>query len=143
MSETDRLRAQFEAATYLFEVTGEAQFKQFADANYGAVLPSGPSMWEVEALDSLLYYARVPAATPEVKNLFASPSCQPVAGFRRFKLSAQADLSRPMKDYTWGSNEARPCRQGCSSWWHCTAKIKGCPRYRSPRRWNTLTISMA
>ena len=67
MSETDRLRAQFEAATYLFEMTGEAQFKQFADANYGALLPPwGPSMWEVDALDSLLYYARLPGATPEV-----------------------------------------------------------------------------
>ena len=51
----------FEAATYLFEMTGEAQFKQFADANYGALLPQwGPSMWEVDALDSLLYYARLP-----------------------------------------------------------------------------------
>src|SRR5262249_17003997 len=45
MSATDRLRAQFEAATYLFEMTGEAQFKEFADANHGALLPSwGPSM---------------------------------------------------------------------------------------------------
>ena len=48
-------------------MTGEAQFKQFADANYGALVPPwGPSMWEVDALDSLLYYARLPGATPEV-----------------------------------------------------------------------------
>ena len=67
MSATERLRAQFEAATYLFEMTGEEQFKSFADANYGAILPPwGASMWEVDALESLLYYARLPGATPEV-----------------------------------------------------------------------------
>src|SRR6185437_15269492 len=33
MSENDRLRAQFEAATYLFEITGDAQFKSFADTH--------------------------------------------------------------------------------------------------------------
>ena len=67
MSEIDRQRAQFEAAVYLFEMTGEAPFKQFADANYSKLLPPwGASMWEVDALDSLLYYARLPGATPEV-----------------------------------------------------------------------------
>src|SRR5260370_42461535 len=57
MGETDRLRAQFEAATYLFEMTGEAQFKPFADAKYDELLPPcGPSIWQGDALDSLLYY---------------------------------------------------------------------------------------
>ena len=32
MSETDRLRAQLEAATYLFEMTGAPQFRLFADS---------------------------------------------------------------------------------------------------------------
>mgnify|MGYP000305297070 CR=1 FL=1 len=51
----------------LGEMTGEAQFKQFADANFGALVPQwGPSMWEVDALDSVLYYAQLPGATPEV-----------------------------------------------------------------------------
>jgi endoglucanase len=111
MGETDRLRAQFEAATYLFEMTGEAQFKQFAEANYGALLPPwGPSMWEVDALESLLYYARLPGATPEVaksirENLLANLSRASEA----FQGSlAQSDPYRaPMKDYTWGSNKGK------------------------------------
>lgn len=111
MGETDRLRAQFEAATYLFEMTGDASFKQFADANYSALLPPwGPSMWEVDALESLLYYARLPGATPEVaksirEGLLANLSQASLA----FQGSlAQADPYRaPMKDYTWGSNKGK------------------------------------
>jgi endoglucanase len=111
MSTTDRLRAQFEAATYLFEMTGEAQFKSFADANHGALLPTwGPSMWEVDALESLLYYARLPGATPEVaksirERFLANLSLTSEA----FQGSLQqADPYRaPMKDYTWGSNKGK------------------------------------
>ena len=111
MDATDRLRAQFEAATYLFEMTGEGRFKEFVDANYGAVLPPwGASMWEVDALESVLYYARLPGATPEVvksvrerflKNLFRASEA--------FQVSLQrADPYRaPIKDYTWGSNSGK------------------------------------
>ena len=111
MSEIDRLRAQFEAATYMFEMTGEAQFKQFADANFDKLLPPwGPSMWEVDALDSLLYYARLAGATPEVvksirENLLVNLS----RASQQFASSlAQADSYRaPIKDYTWGSNKGK------------------------------------
>ena len=111
MSETDRLRAQFEAATYLFEMTGEAQFKQFADANFEELLPPwGPSMWEVDALDSLLYYARLPGATPEVaKSIRERFLANLSRASQAFQSSlAQADPYRaPMKDYTWGSNKGK------------------------------------
>jgi endoglucanase len=111
MGATDRLRAQFEAATYLFEMTGEAQFKGFADANFGELLPPwGPSMWEVDALDSLLYYAHLPDATPEVaksiRERFLANLSGAAAAFQ--DSLQQADPYRaPMKDYTWGSNKGK------------------------------------
>ena len=111
MSSTDRLRAQFEAATYLFEITGETGFRGFADANYGALLPSwGASMWEVDALESLLYYARLPGATPEVaksiRERFLTNLSQASEVFQGSL--RQADPYRaPMKDYTWGSNKGK------------------------------------
>jgi endoglucanase len=111
MSATDRLRAQFEAATFLFEMTGDAQFKGFADANYGALLPPwGASMWEVDALESLLYYARLPGATPEVassiRERFLTNLSRASEAFQG--LLQQADPYRaPMKDYTWGSNKGK------------------------------------
>jgi endoglucanase len=111
MSATDRLRAQFEAATYLFEMSGEAQFKAFVDANYAAILPPwGASMWEVDALESLLYYARLPGATPgKAKSIRENILINLSRASDVFQGSLQhADPYRaPMKDYTWGSNKGK------------------------------------
>jgi endoglucanase len=110
MSENDRLRAQFEAATYLLEVTGDTQFKEFADANYGALLPAwGASMWEVDALESMLYYARLPGATPEVAKSIRGLLVNLSRGSEAFQISLQrTDPYRaPMRDYTWGSNKGK------------------------------------
>jgi hypothetical protein len=110
MSEIDRLRAQFEAATYLFEVTGEAQFKQFIDTNHDALLPSWPSMWEVDALESGLYYAQLPGATPEVaksiRERFLVNLSQASEAFQS-SLQQTDPYRAPMKDYTWGSNRGK------------------------------------
>lgn len=108
MDAVDQLRARFQAATYLFEITGDAGFKAFADANHGSLLPAwGASMWEVDAQESLLYYSQLPGATADVsKSIRArflanqSRATQAFLGLLR-----QADPYRaPMKDYTWGSN---------------------------------------
>jgi endoglucanase len=111
MSETDRLQAQFEAATYLFEMTGEAQFKDFADANYGAILPPwGASMWEVDALESLLYYAGLPGATHEVaKAIRERFLTNLLRGSEAFQDSLQrVDPYRaPIEAYVWGSNKGK------------------------------------
>ena len=111
MSATDRRQAQFEAATYLFEMTGEAQFKGFADANYGAILPPwGASMWEVDALESLLYYAELPGATPEVAKAIRERF---LTNLSRASDAFQGSLQRvdpyraPMEVYTWGSNKGK------------------------------------
>jgi hypothetical protein len=111
MSATDRLRAKFEAATYLFEITGEAQFNEFADANYAALLPPwAASMWEVDALESLLYYARLPGATPEVVKSIRE---RYLTNLSRASVAFQGSLQQadpyraPMKDYTWGSNKGK------------------------------------
>jgi len=111
MSATDRTRAQFEAATYLFEMTGDAQFKMLADANYGTLLPPwGASMWEVDALESLLYYARLPGATPgvakSIREHFLTRLSRAAEVFQGSL--QQADPYRaPMKEYTWGSNKGK------------------------------------
>ncbi len=111
MSATDRLRAQFEAATYLFEMTGEAQFKEFADANQGALLPPwGASMWEVDALESLLYYARLPGATSEVAKSIRErflPDLSRASEAFQDSLQQADPYRAPMKDFTWGSNKGK------------------------------------
>jgi endoglucanase len=111
MSETDRLRAQFEAATYLFEMTSEAQFKGFADAHCNALLPQwGPSMWEVDALESLLYYAQLPDATPEVAKSIRErilPNLSRASEAFQRSLQKADPYRASMQDYTWGSNKGK------------------------------------
>jgi endoglucanase len=111
MTAIERLRAQFEAAVYLFEMTNDEQFKAFADANFGSLLPQwGASMWEVDALDSLLYYARLPGATADVAK---SIRINILANLSRAAESFEGSLRQtdpyraPMKDYTWGSNKGK------------------------------------
>jgi hypothetical protein len=147
MSATDRRQAQFEAATYLFEMTGEAQFKEFADANYGAILPPwGASMWEVDALESLLYYAELPGATHEVAKAIRERF---LTNLSRASDAFQGSLQRvdpyraPIEDIPGAAIRERPGKQGCISWRPCTARIQGCPRSPSLPLWNMPTISMA
>jgi endoglucanase len=111
MSATDRLRAQFEAATYLFEMTDELDFKAFIDANYGTILPEwGASMWEVDALESLLYYSRLPGATPEIAKSIRERF---LANLLRASGTFEASLKQtdpyraPISGYTWGSNKGK------------------------------------
>ena len=110
MSETDRLRAQLEAATFLFEMTGETQFERVADTLYKTLPPVALSMWEVDTLESVLYYARLPGATPEVANSIRERYLANLSqAAEAFQASLQqADPYRaPINDYTWGSNKAK------------------------------------
>jgi hypothetical protein len=111
MSAPERLRAQFEAATYLFEMTGGAAFKEFVDANHGALLPAwGPTMWEVDAQEILLHYARLPGASPEVAKSIRErflARLAPASETFQGSLQQTDPYRSPIKDYTWGSNKGK------------------------------------
>jgi len=87
------------------------QYKWFADAYYGACcLRGGRPMWEVDALESMLYYARLPGATPEVARIIRERF---LTNLSRVSEAFQGSLQQadpyraPMKDYTWGSNKGK------------------------------------
>src|SRR5690606_17404150 len=56
--ETDdggRRFSKFQAALYLYEVTGDATYRAFIEANYADIVPSwGPDQWTMEPQDALL-----------------------------------------------------------------------------------------
>src|SRR5262249_17976452 len=91
--------------------TGDSSFKAFVDANYEAILsPGEASMWEVDAIESLLYYARLPGATPEVAKSIHDRF------LKRLSLASETfqnalrlvDPYRvPISAYTWGSNKGK------------------------------------
>ena len=109
MSDAERLFVKFEAAVYLYEMTGEARFKDFAEANYSSIVPNwGPDQWQTERQEALLYYAGLPGGSDEVKsailkrfvtNVTTSTSQLPM-------VLAQKDAYRaPIAQFTWGSNQ--------------------------------------
>jgi hypothetical protein len=62
MDDEQRLFAKFEAAVYLYELTGDVIYKSFIESNYTSIVPTwGPTLWDSERQESLLYYTRLPA----------------------------------------------------------------------------------
>jgi endoglucanase len=108
MSDADRLFAKFEAAVYLYEQTGGAAYKNFIEANYTSIVASsGPTQWDTNRQEALLYYTRLPGAsagvihailTQFVTNMNANADQLPMA------IGNKDPYRAPMKDYTWGSN---------------------------------------
>lgn len=111
LSEAERHQAKFEAAVYLYELGGEAGYKAFLEWNYQSIMPDhGPTQWDTEAQEILLYYARLPGASPEVRKAihdrFLAVMRPSVQVFERLLENADPYRS-PMKDYTWGSNMSK------------------------------------
>jgi hypothetical protein len=108
MTDADRQFAKFEAALYLFEMTGEAGYKDFVEANYASIVqPWGPSQWDTNRQEALIYYARLPGAPVDaslailkrfVTNITGNPDQLPMV------LGNKDPYRAPIKDYTWGSN---------------------------------------
>lgn len=111
LSDAEKSQAKFEAAVYLYELGGEPGFKAFLEWNFNSILPDhGPTQWDAEAQEMLLYYARLPTAPPAVRKsihdrFFAimRPGTQ---AFERV-LEASDPYRSPMKDYTWASNMSK------------------------------------
>ena len=68
-------------------------------------------MWEVDALDSLLYYARLPGATPEVakaiRERFLPNLSRASEAFTRLSAASRSLSRSDRSDYTWGSNKGK------------------------------------
>jgi endoglucanase len=111
--ETDakgRLMKQLQAAAFLFELTGDAQYKTFFDANYSSaqlIASSYLDMFDLENVDTLLEYTKITGATASVVSDIQS----------KFKLgfgstnNLGATLSNAdpylgfIYTYVWGSNQ--------------------------------------
>jgi len=75
----DRLAKEVQAAVFLFELTGSATYSAVVDANYAALETSfSPS--QMEPLDTLLEYAKLPGATASVASSIRSTFVSNVEG---------------------------------------------------------------
>jgi hypothetical protein len=111
MDDAQRLFAKFQAAVYLYELTGDAFYKDFVESAYGSIIPSwGPTQWDTDKQEVLLYYTRLPDISSKVKaailgkfiqNITRNPDQLPMV------ISKTDPYRSPIKDYVWGSNESK------------------------------------
>jgi len=114
--ETDdygRSMMKLEASAYLYQLTKDAQYRSFFDANYpkAHLLANGnyAAPWEPATQLALLYYTSLDGATDSVKSAILKSYGAGMNSDANFK--AHAGNIDPylayMKDYTWGSNSTK------------------------------------
>ena len=111
MDDAQRLSAKFEAAVYLYELTGDVGYKEFIESNYAAIIASdGPRHWDADRQEVLLYYTRLPNVSDEVKSKILTKF---VANMTRnidqlpVVTSNEDPYRSPITEYTWGSNQSK------------------------------------
>jgi hypothetical protein len=111
MDDSERLFAKFEAAVYLYELTGDVSYKDFVEANYSSIVPIwGPLQWDTDRQEVLLYYTRLPNISVQVKSAILTKF---VASVTRNEsqlpmvVNNKDPYRSPIKDYTWGSSQSK------------------------------------
>jgi endoglucanase len=108
MSDADRLFAKFEAAIYLYELTREVAYQDFILANYATIVePFGPTQWDTNRQEALIYYARLAGVPVDVSDAILKKFVTKMTGDADqlpMVVNNQDPYRAPMKDYTWGSN---------------------------------------
>ncbi|HEY5958158.1 MAG TPA: glycoside hydrolase family 9 protein [Polyangiaceae bacterium] len=110
--ETDdsgRLTSKFQASVHLYDLTGEATYRSFAEANWNQVLASsGPTEWDMERADAVVYFARLNGVTASVSTAIVNQVTTNIAS----QLAAMAGSSKDpyrahLANYTWSSNQIK------------------------------------
>ena len=117
--ETDdygRFTAKMEAASYLFEITGEVKYKSFFESNYTNIHLMQWTFaypFETDNQEILLYYTTLNGISSSVKTNILNKYRSAMDGADNFP--AYTGNKDPylahMKDYVWGSNSTK-ARQG-------------------------------
>jgi endoglucanase len=108
MDDPHRLFAKFEAAVYLYELTGEAAYKEFVESSYTSIVaPWGPNQWDANQQEALIYYSRLPGISVDVSFAILKKFVTNVTGNADqlpMIINNKDPYRAPIKDYTWASN---------------------------------------
>ena len=111
MNDADRSFAKFEAAVYLYELTGDTIYKSFVESNYTSIVPDlGPKLWDSERQESLLYYARLPGISAQVRSaIFTKFIASVTRNADQFPMvtNNKDPYRSPIDAYGWGSNGSK------------------------------------
>lgn len=109
-SDYDLPMGRLKAAIFLYDATGEGQYKTYVDANYNkANMLKWVYPFEGELQDVMLYYASLPNATTTTKNAVINAYKNGMNAPDHFgAYTSKTDPYRAhLKDYTWGSNNIK------------------------------------
>jgi endoglucanase len=111
MDDAQRLFAKFEAAVYLYDLTWDVSYKSFVESNHTSLISSyGPTQWDTDRQEALLYYTRLPNISAQVKSEILSKFVASVtrnADQLPMVTNNKDPYRSPIKDYTWGSNQSK------------------------------------
>ena len=111
MDDAGRLLAKFEAAVYLYELTQEAGLRTYLESTYTHVISSsGPTQWDADRQELLLYLTKLPNVTPGVQSAISDRFVYNVRNNpdQLAMVEGGKDPYRaPIKDYEWGSNMSK------------------------------------
>jgi hypothetical protein len=111
MNDSLRLFAKFEAAVYLYELTADVSFKSFVESKYSSIVAGdGPTLWDTDKQEALLYYARLSGASDQVKSAILTQFLAKItqnADQLPMVIKSKDPYRAPIKDYTWGSNASK------------------------------------
>ena len=110
-----RLTKKLESAVYLFELTGDTQYRDFFDANYqGTQLFTSSDFaypFENTTQEALLYYTKLKSATPSTVSAIQKAYAAGMNSNDNFgSLTKNSDpylAYLPTTSYTWGSNQVK------------------------------------
>jgi endoglucanase len=111
MDDAGRLLAKFEAAVYLYELTSDMSYKEFAESNYTSIIASdGPTQGDADRQETLLYYTRLPNISAQIKSAILTKFVTNMTrnADQLLMITNNKDAYRSsIKDYTWGSNQSK------------------------------------
>ncbi|MGC4067194.1 MAG: glycoside hydrolase family 9 protein [Polyangiaceae bacterium] len=107
--DTGRLVSKFQAAVYLYDATGEASYRTFAESNWNKVLASsGPTEWDMERADAVVYFSQLSGVTASVSTAIVNQVTTNVASQLAATAGANKDPYRAyLAQYTWSSNQIK------------------------------------
>ena len=111
MDDAQRRLAKFEAAVYLYELTGDGSYKNFVEGNYLSIIPNhGPTQWDADRQEVLVYCTRLPRISTQVQSAILKHfiSAATTNADQLSMVTHKKDpYCAPIKDYTWGSNQSK------------------------------------
>ncbi len=108
VDDAGRLFSKFQPAAFLYALTGEDSYRNFAEANWSKILgPGSPTEWDMERADAAVYFAGLGGVTPSVASAIMTQLTTNVGNALSVVASSKDPYRAHLSNYTWSSNQIK------------------------------------